>query len=299
MMKRHSARTSLAAGALVALATATWLSAQTPSPNAAGTPPVPAIPPPGPSSAELMAPPAHASKLPSGIPTLLLRAGDGGDTPRPHDFVVFRSIGRRRDGAVVQNGFGTREASRASLAQLGKIWIEGLGAMQAGEQRRFWFPAELMPKDPATGVQEPVVFDVELVSFVKLPAPPKSLKTPDPKAKRSGAASILITQPGQDQPRATRTDGAMMEFTLWNGQGAVVHSSKVDGRPTLFPLDKVMPSFADCVEGMAVAERRLCWIPALANSGFPGALKGDLVFELELQRLVDLTKLAPAPKGAP
>ena len=33
--------------------------------------------------------------------------------------------------------------------------------MVPGEQRRFWFPVALAPKNPATGVQEAVIFDID------------------------------------------------------------------------------------------------------------------------------------------
>ena len=302
MTKRHRSRLLSLAGALLCTFAAASALAQVkaqPAPNTRPAPP-PALPPPAPSAADLAGPPAAASRLPSGVATMQLRAGTGTELARPQDFVVFRSIGRRSDGTVVQNGFGSREANRIQISRLGQHWQESLTSMRAGEQRRFWFPASLMPKDPTTGAQEPVVFDVELISLGRLPATPATLRTPDPKATRVGAGtSVLVLQPGKDGPPLGRKDGAMVEFTLWNGDGHVVNSSAIDGRPTLFPLEKVMPSFADCLVGMLPGEKRRCWIPALHNDGFPGALKGDLVFEVDLVGTMDLSKLAGAAAVPP
>ena len=141
-----------------------------------------------------------------------------------------------------------------------------------------------------------------------MPDTPASLKTPDPRAKKVGAGtSVLTISPGKEGQSATRTDGALVNFTLWNPQGQIVSGSPIDGRPTLFPIDKVMPSFADCLVGMKISERRQCWIPALHNDGFPGALQGDLIFEVELISFLDLAKLTgnttvpqgKAPAGKP
>lgn len=280
----------IAAGLLAAVCLTTPLPAQTLPGTKAQQPARPkAVPPPAPSAAELKAPPANASKLPSGIATLQLRPGGSGAAARPQDIVFFRAILRRRDGTVVQNGFDSADPSKSFLGKLKPSWQVALASMRAGEQRRFWFPAELMPKDPTTGVQEPIVFDVELIRVGSMPDKPSL--APPANARKIGGTSVVTVSTGTGPAKAVRTDGAMVEYTLWKGNGEVVSSSVVDGRPTLFPLDRVMPAFADCVVGMALGERRRCWIPSAHNQGFPGALQGDLVFELELKQVLDMAKL--------
>ena len=186
------------------------------------------------------------------------------------------------------------------ISRLNRGWQEGLVTMRVGEQKRFWFPADLMPLDKVTGRKEPVVFDIELLQIGRLPAPPRFLRQPDPKARKAGeGTSVLTLKPGQTGAGAARTDGAMLDFTLWSSDGQVIGASGFDGRPTLFPLDKVMPSFADCILGMTVGEQRQCWIPALHNDGFPNAAKGDLVFQVELLAIVDMAKLAGRPLQGP
>ena len=274
------------------LACALPLAAQQPLERSA-VPPRPAIElPPAPSAAELAAPPATAAKLPSGVATLQLRPGQGKETPRLQDLVHFRSIGRRPDGTVVQNTFASPSPQKLLVTKLIPVWREAILGMVPGEQRRFWFPAALAPKNPESGAQEPIVFDVELVGIGRMPDPPKFVRTPDPQARRTpGGTSILTLKPGDPKMTVKRTDAALVDFTIWNEAGQPLHSSIADTRPTLFPLSRVMSSFADCLEGSAKGEVRLCWIPAERNEGFPGATRGALVFQIELLNVTDAAKL--------
>ncbi|MEO7795222.1 MAG: FKBP-type peptidyl-prolyl cis-trans isomerase [Thermoanaerobaculia bacterium] len=281
---------------MLALAACTWLGAV--RPLTGQTPPVaapakPLTPPPAaPTPEELAGPPASATRLPSGLTTRQLRAGTGKVSPRPQDWVFFFAIGRRTDGTVVQNTFATPDPTRLQTSRLIPAWQEALAGMVVGEQRRFWFPASLAPKNPKTGMQEAIVFDLELVQVVRVADPPNSLKAPDPKAKKVGLGSwVLTVKPGTGTATATRQDAALLHFTVWNDLGQTLSTSVADGRPTLFPLDRVMTSFADCVEGMKIAETRRCWVSAERNEGFPGAPKGALIFELELLNLADAAKI--------
>lgn len=282
------------------LASALPLAAQQPLERTAA-PPRPAIElPPAPSPTELAAPPAAAAKLPSGVSSLQLRPGSGKETPRPQDVVHFRSIGRRPDGTVVQNTFASPSPQKLLVTRLIPAWREAILAMVPGEQRRFWFPAALAPKNPESGAQEPIVFDVELVGIGRMPDPPQFVRTPDPKARRTpGGTSILTVKPGDPKLRAKRTDAALVDFTLWNELGQPLLSSVSDTRPTLFPLSRVMSSFADCLEGATQGEVRLCWIPAERNEGFPGATRGALVFQIELLKVTDAAKLFSAGETPP
>ncbi len=282
-------RSLLATLALTVLGGSAVLSGQTPP----AKPARPLTPPPAaPTAQELAAPPASATRLPSGMSTLLLRAGTGKVSPRTQDWIAFFAVGRRTDGTVVQNTFASPDPIRMQMHRLIPAWQTAFAAMVAGEQRRFWFPAELAPKNPQTGAQEAIVFDLELVAVLRTADPPASLKTHDPKATQAGLGAWTLTvKPGKSGPKATRQDAALINFTVWNDLGQALATSTLDGRPTLFPLDRVMTSFADCVEGMTVGEVRHCWISAGANEGFPGAPKGALIFELELLNLADASKI--------
>lgn len=288
-----------AAFVLAALGGSAALSGQVPPAAAPQAQPAkPLTPPPAaPSAQDLAAPPASAAKLPSGMSTVQLRAGTGKISPRPQDWIAFFAVGRRTDGTVVQNTFASPDPIRMQMSRLIPAWQTAFAAMVAGEQRRFWFPAELAPKNPKTGAQEALVFDLELVAVLKMADPPTALKAPDPKASQVGLGSWTLTmKAGKGGPKATRSDAALLNFTLWNDVGHTLSTSTLDGRPTLFPLDRVMTAFADCVEGMTVGEVRRCWISAARNDGFPAAPTGALIFELELLNLADAAKIfTPGP----
>jgi len=287
--------------ALGAVAPASQVDGQVPPGAASGNPgsapaapaPKPLTPPPAaPTALELAGPPATATRLPSGVATRQLRAGTGKVQPRLQDFVLFFAIGRKSDGTVVQNTYSVAEPARMPMTKLYPAWREAFAGMVAGEQRRFWFPANLAPKNPQTGAQEALVFDLELVHVIRVPDTPAALKNADPKASQVGLGTrVLSVKAGKGGAKATRLDAALLNFTVWNEAGEVLSSSAVDGRPTLFPLDRVMTSFADCVEGMTVGELRRCWIPAARNEGFPSAPTGALIFELELLNLADAAKI--------
>lgn len=289
----------LVLGGLTAAAEAQSSLSQSTAPRRAGV-----VPPAAPSAVELAGAPKSAAALPSTVAWKQLRAGkSGGKPPRARDVVFFRAIGRRPDGTVVQNGFESPEPQKSLVNKLFPAWQEALSGMVEGEQRRFWFPAALTPKNSASGAQTPLVFDVELERIGRMPEPPAFVAKPDPKAAKVGlGTSVLTVSPGTPGASLTRADGALLEFTIWNSLGQALSSSIADGRPTLFPLDRVMSSFADCLLGMTVGEKRHCWIPAARNEGFPGAGKGALVFEVELTKIVDTDALFGGqlkPGGAP
>ncbi|MFN7941500.1 MAG: hypothetical protein U0X73_07855 [Thermoanaerobaculia bacterium] len=290
----------------LALAVAPAVSlAQTPAPQpmvqGAGPARQPVPEPPAPAGSELASPPADAERLAQGIAGKTLRPGKGGGRPALDDIVAFYSVGRTTSGTVIQDSFASAKPQRMLLKTTFDAWRIAMSTMTAGEIKRFWFPASVLPKNPQTGVSEAAVFDVELLMVASLPPTPKFLKTPDPTAKKTEyGASVMVLKPGNGQQKLKRADGALVDFTLWNDQGQPVLSSVAEGRPTLFPIDRVMPAFGDCLEGMTLGERRLCWVPADKNSGFPGVPTGALIFQIDLVNNLDYNKIVPkGPKPAP
>lgn len=298
-----------AAVALAASLLATALFAQSPQGLQHSTPP-PARPvpePPAPTASELVAPPQDAVRLPSGLAYKVLQQGVAGEQPpTDQDVVAIFVIGRSPAGEVFQNSFAQGRPQRMQVRHTFPAWREAMKTMVRGEIRRWWFPADRVPPNPKSGRREPAVFDVALEDVGRIPNPPRYLAEPDPKSHSTRyGASVLTVRAGKSGAKLTRTDGAMVNFTYWRPTGEPINSSYAEGRPTLFPMDKVMPAFADCLEGMTLEEKRYCWIPAARNEGFPGAQSGAITFEVELLSIVDADKLlanarpANAPPPAP
>jgi FKBP-type peptidyl-prolyl cis-trans isomerase len=288
--------------ALLAALAASALAAQPPQGLQRGTaPPARPVPePPAPTPSELVAPPEDAVRLPSGLAYKVLRQGEEGALPpADQDVVALFVIGRSPAGEVFQNSFAQGRPQRMQVRNTFPAWREAMKTMLPGEIRRWWFPADRVPPNPKSGRREPAVFDVALVDIGRIPNPPRYLAEPDPKARTTVyGASVLTVRPGKTGAKVTRSDGAMINFTYWRPTGEAISSSFAEGRPTLFPMDKVMPAFADCLEGMTVEEKRQCWIPAARNEGFPAAPSGALVFELELLSIVDTDKLLGSARAA-
>ena len=291
-----------AAGLLAPLA----LSAQTPQGLQRRAAPAarPVPPPPPPTAAERAGVPADADRTGTGLAYKVLRTGLATEKPPlDKDVVAIFVIGRSPAGEVFQDSFAQGKAQRMQVKNAFSAWRDAMKSMVPGEIRRWWFPADQLPPNPKSGRREPAVFDVEMVSVGRMPDPPRSVAAPDPRAKTlpSGTAYLQVNA-GQGDQKLSRTDGAMVSYTIWGTDGRAINSSVAEGRPTLFPMDKVMPAFADCLEGMKVGEKRHCWIPAERNEGFPGAQSGALVFEVDLLRITDFTKMMQgkvAPPTAP
>lgn len=287
-----------ASGGLAPLA----LSAQTPQGFQQRPAPAhrPAPAPPAPSATELVAAPADALRTGTGLAYQVLRSGAADERPAlDKDIVAVFVIGRSPSGEVFQDSFAQGKPQRMQVKNAFPAWREAMKAMAPGEIRRWWFPADQLPPNPKTGRREAAVFDVEMVSIGRMPDPPRSVAKPDPKAKvlPSGAA-VLTVAPGKGDQTLSRSDGAMVSFTFWDADGRAINSSIAEGRPTLFPMAKVMPAFADCLQGMKVGEKRHCWIPSERNEGFPGAPTGALVFEVDLLSITDFDKMLQG-KAAP
>ncbi len=122
---------------------------------------------------------------------------------------------------------------------------------------------------PAPGATQAAPADVS--------APP-----PDAVTTGSGLASRTIT-PGTSAEKPTPTDIVTVHYTGWTTDGAVVDSSRGRSMPPMFPLNRSLLGWRECVQMMTVGETRRCWMPqALAYNGQPGRPAGPLVFDIEL-----------------
>ena len=123
-------------------------------------------------------------------------------------------------------------------------------------------------------------------------AAPPDVSAPPPEASRtaSGLASRLIT-PGTGVEKPAPTDVVTVHYTGWTPDGKMFDSSRTRGTPSMFPLNRSLVGWRECVQLMTVGETRRCWLPQnLAYQGQAGRPAGMVVFDIEL---LD-TRLAPA-----
>jgi FKBP-type peptidyl-prolyl cis-trans isomerase len=135
-------------------------------------------------------------------------------------------------------------------------------------------------------------------------APKQSVATPPPDVaappadaikSATGLASKVIT-PGTGKTHPGKTDIVTVHYTGWKTDGSMFDSSVLRGKPTSFPLDRVIAGWTEGVQLMVEGEKRRFWIPeALAYKGTREP-KGMLVFDVELLSVVGTP---PDVKAAP
>jgi peptidylprolyl isomerase len=115
------------------------------------------------------------------------------------------------------------------------------------------------------------------------PAPPDVAEPPaDAMKTASGLASRVIT-PGTGSEKPQATDYVTVHYTGWSADGMMFDSSHTRAEPSMFPLNRSLAGWRECVLLMTVGERRRCWIPQnLAYRGQPGRPAGTVVFDIEL-----------------
>ena len=126
------------------------------------------------------------------------------------------------------------------------------------------------------------------------PVPADVAAPPGDAAKTSSGLASRMVSPGSGTDKVAPTDVVTVHYTGWTPDGKMFDSSKTRGTPSMFPLNRVLPGWRECVQLMTVGETRRCWLPeALAYQGQAGRPRGMVVFDIEL---IDAR---PAPSIAP
>jgi peptidylprolyl isomerase len=127
-----------------------------------------------------------------------------------------------------------------------------------------------------------------------IPAPPDVAAPPDDAVKsKSGLATKVIT-PGTGTEHPKANDVVTVHYSGWTTKGAMFDSSYTRGRPSTFPLDRVITGWSEAVQLMVVGEKLRAWVPEeLAYKGRTDRPQGMLVFDIEL------ITFNPNPTAAP
>jgi peptidylprolyl isomerase len=247
--------------------------------------------PPAPSDVG-EAPPAEASRTPSGLAWKLLSKPQKGAHPGPHDRVTINFTGWTPGGQVIDSSIPDGEPRTYTMDDLTKGLSEALGLMAKTERRRLWIPAALASsgRPRARGPASAAVFDVELVDFVKMPEPmpvPEDVDAPPADAKRTPSGlAYKILKHGSAKVHPTVNDTVEVHYSGWTPDGHLFDSSLRRGKPVSFRLSGVIKGWTEGVQLMVVGDRARFWIPsALAYGDKPsqeGAPAGPLVFDVEL-----------------
>jgi len=130
-----------------------------------------------------------------------------------------------------------------------------------------------------------------------IPAPPDVAAPPANAAKTASGLATRVLTPTASKDHPTKDDLVEVEYTGWTTDGKMFDSSVPRGKPSVFPVNRVIPGFSEGLQLMAPGEKRRLWIPeALAYKGQEGRPKGMLVFDVELK---SMPNRAPSDVKAP
>jgi FKBP-type peptidyl-prolyl cis-trans isomerase len=116
------------------------------------------------------------------------------------------------------------------------------------------------------------------------PAAPQAPLPPGVEQTYSGLKTKVL-RPGKGGPRPNSLSEVTAHYKGWTPDGKVFDNSYERGKPSDFPLSKVISGWTEGVQLMTKGEKRRFWIPSrLAYGDAPGDGKpsGDLIFDIEL-----------------
>jgi FKBP-type peptidyl-prolyl cis-trans isomerase len=116
-----------------------------------------------PAPSDVAAPPADATRSPSGLATKVITPGSGTQHPRPNSRVTVHYTGWTTDGKMFDSSVVSKQPSTFGLDEVIPGWTEGVQMMVPGEKRRFWIPGRLAYEGSPGRPQGTLVFDIELI----------------------------------------------------------------------------------------------------------------------------------------
>ena len=127
-----------------------------------------------------------------------------------------------------------------------------------------------------------------------IPAPADVAAPPADATTTSTGLASKVLKPGGGTNHPSAGSRVRVHYSGWTTDGKMFDSSVARNEPISFGLDQVIPGWTEGVQLMVEGETRRLWIPEkLAYAGAPGAPKGMLVFDVELDRIVVIRGASP------
>ncbi len=134
------------------------------------------------------------------------------------------------------------------------------------------------------------------LSAKTIAAPADVAAAPDDAAKTESGLATKVIKAGTGDEHPDTWDEVTVHYTGWTTDGKMFDSSVSRGRPSTFPLNRVIPGWTEGLQLMVVGETRRLWIPVqLAYNNRPNKPAGILVFDVELLGIEN----KPAPPEPP
>jgi peptidylprolyl isomerase len=269
-------------------------------PIAASTDAPPATSSPLAPPSDLASPPSDAPGSSPGLRQRVLRPGRGGAPPAAHDRVSVHYTSWNADGSVYASTLPRGAPAVLRVEDTSPGFQQALTQMTPGERRRLWLSASLA-RTQSGGPAGALVTDLELVQVaagLPQPPPPPDLAAAPAAAERT--ASGLISRqlsPQKSDERAERHDRVRIVYVGWDESGRVFDSSAPRGAFAEVTLTHGFPGWQEALAMLRRGEKRRFWIPsALAYDAYPGMVRGQLVYDIELVAIVDMPAPPPVPR---
>ena len=233
----------------------------------------------------VLAPPTNATHTTSGLAYEVLQEGTG-EQPTENDWATVHYVGWKTSGEHVDDS-SQRGPTRFRLKGVIPGWTEALQGMKEGGELRVWIPAELAYKNAPGKPEGMLVFDIYLIKVERAEAPPEApvdvMAAPASASVTASGLKSVVLQPGTGTEHPNETSKVTVHYSGWTTDGNMFDSSVTRGKPSTFPLNRVIPGWTEGLQLMVEGEKRRFWIPdTLAYKGKRGAPQGTLVFDVEL-----------------
>jgi len=134
-------------------------------------------------------------------------------------------------------------------------------------------------------------------------APDDVAEPPEDAQRTESGLAYKFLKKGESDDRPGPNDVVTVHYTGWTTDGKMFDSSRKRGKPTSFPLNRVIAGWTEGLQLVTPGDIVRLWIPeALAYQGKPGRPAGMLVFDVELlefQKTPEVPEnVAAAPKNA-
>ncbi len=137
-----------------------------------------------------------------------------------------------------------------------------------------------------TGVAGVATFGAMTITSAQDVAVPKDVAAAPADAEKTASGLMSkVLQKGTGAQKPSATDTVTVHYSGWTLDGKMFDSSVKRGKPSSFPLNRVIKGWTEGLQLMVVGEKRRFWIPAeLAYGESPGGGRpgGMLCFDVEL-----------------
>jgi FKBP-type peptidyl-prolyl cis-trans isomerase len=175
----------------------------------------------------------------SGLSYSILQQGEETISPKATDTVTVHYTGWLTDGTQFDSSRDRSQPAQFKLMQVIPGWSEGLALMHVGDRYKLTIPYGLAygesGRPPVIPPKSDLIFDVELLGIEAGPVLPEFIVPGSKAISLADGVRYEVVTAGHGEPGSADAIIAI-DFTVWDGQGKVLDSSLLAGRPLKAPV---------------------------------------------------------------